>query len=136
MEVILLEDMTGVGQKGATVNVKPGFARNYLLPRKLAIPIGTKAANLYQELSRQKEAQTDKMLVRREGRRRQDRRAAGQYRRAGERRGHAVRLDHECRRRRRAEGRRSRGRASPHRGAGSHQAARQLRRVGQVLLAV
>ena len=63
MEVILLEDMTGVGQKGATVNVKPGFARNYLLPRKLAIPIGTKAANLYQELSRQKEAQTDKMLV-------------------------------------------------------------------------
>jgi len=63
MEVILLEDMTGVGQKGATVNVKPGFARNYLLPRKLAIPIGTKAANLYQELARQKEAQTDKMLV-------------------------------------------------------------------------
>jgi large subunit ribosomal protein L9 len=63
MEVILLEDMTGVGQKGATVNVKPGFARNYLLPRKLAIPIGTKAANLYQELARQKEAQTDKLLV-------------------------------------------------------------------------
>jgi large subunit ribosomal protein L9 len=63
MEVILLEDMTGVGQKGATVNVKPGFARNYLLPRKLAIPIGTKSANLYQELARQKEAQTDKMLV-------------------------------------------------------------------------
>ena len=63
MEVILLDDLTGVGQKGATVNVKPGFARNYLLPRKLAIPIGTKAANLYQELSRQKEAQTDKMLV-------------------------------------------------------------------------
>jgi large subunit ribosomal protein L9 len=63
MEVILLEDMTGVGQKGATVNVKPGFARNYLLPRKLAIPIGTKAGNLYQELARQKEAQTDKMLV-------------------------------------------------------------------------
>jgi len=63
MEVILLEDMTGVGQKGATVNVKPGFARNYLLPRKLAIPIGTKSANLYQELARQKEAQTDKLLV-------------------------------------------------------------------------
>ena len=63
MEVILLDDLTGVGQKGATVNVKPGFARNYLLPRKLAIPIGTKAGNLYQELARQKEAQTDKMLV-------------------------------------------------------------------------
>lgn len=60
MEVILLEDMQGVGSKGATVNVKPGFARNYLLPRRLAIPTGTKAANLYQELERQKDAQSDK----------------------------------------------------------------------------
>jgi len=63
MEVILLEDMKGVGQKGATVSVKPGFARNYLLPRKLAIPTGTKAANLFQELSRQKEVQTDKQVA-------------------------------------------------------------------------
>lgn len=63
MEVILLDDLKGVGQKGATVNVKPGFARNYLLPRKLAIPTGSKAANLYQELARQKAAQEDKMLV-------------------------------------------------------------------------
>lgn len=61
MEVILLEDMQGVGSKGATVNVKPGFARNYLLPRRLAIPTGTKAANLYQELERQKSAQSDKL---------------------------------------------------------------------------
>lgn len=63
MEVILLEDMKGVGAKGATVNVKPGFARNYLLPRKLAIPTGTKAANLYQELERQKSAQTDRLVA-------------------------------------------------------------------------
>ena len=63
MEVILLDDLKGVGQKGATVNVKPGFARNYLLPRRLAIPIGTKAANLYQELARQKDAQADKMVA-------------------------------------------------------------------------
>ncbi|MCC6348355.1 MAG: 50S ribosomal protein L9 [Candidatus Eisenbacteria bacterium] len=63
MEVILLEDMKGVGAKGATVNVKPGFARNYLLPRRLAIPTGTKAANLYQELERQKSAQADKLIA-------------------------------------------------------------------------
>ncbi len=63
MEVILLDDMKGVGQKGATVNVKPGFARNYLLPRKLAIPTGSKAANLYQELARQKESQEDKLVA-------------------------------------------------------------------------
>jgi large subunit ribosomal protein L9 len=63
MEVILLDDLKGVGQKGSTVNVKPGFARNYLLPHKLAIPIGSKAANLYQELARQKDAQADKLVV-------------------------------------------------------------------------
>lgn len=63
MEVILLDDLKGVGEKGATVNVKPGFARNYLLPRKLAIPTGSKAANLYQELARQKAAQADKMVA-------------------------------------------------------------------------
>jgi large subunit ribosomal protein L9 len=63
MEVILLDDLTGVGQKGATVSVKPGFARNYLLPRKLAIPTGTKAANLFQELARQKEVQSDRLVV-------------------------------------------------------------------------
>ncbi len=62
MEVILLDDMKGVGAKGATVNVKPGFARNYLLPRRLAIPIGTKAANLYQEIARQQEVQSDKRV--------------------------------------------------------------------------
>lgn len=63
MEVILLEDMQGVGAKGATVNVKPGFARNYLLPRRLAIPTGTKSANLYQELERQKSAQSDRLVA-------------------------------------------------------------------------
>lgn len=63
MEVILLDDLKGVGQKGATVNVKPGFARNFLLPRRLAIPTGTKAANLYQELARQKEVAADKLIA-------------------------------------------------------------------------
>jgi large subunit ribosomal protein L9 len=63
MEIILIEDLKGVGTKGTTVNVKPGFARNYLLPRRLAIPTGTKAANLYQELERQKSLQADKLIV-------------------------------------------------------------------------
>jgi large subunit ribosomal protein L9 len=63
MEVILIEDMKGVGAKGATVNVKPGFARNYLFPNRLAIATGSRAANLYQELERQKSAQADKLMV-------------------------------------------------------------------------
>jgi large subunit ribosomal protein L9 len=36
MEVILLEDVDNVGLKGDVVNVARGYARNYLLPRRLA----------------------------------------------------------------------------------------------------
>jgi len=36
MEVILLERIENLGQMGDVVNVKPGYARNYLLPQKKA----------------------------------------------------------------------------------------------------
>lgn len=36
MKVILLEPMENLGEVGAVVNVKPGYARNYLLPRGIA----------------------------------------------------------------------------------------------------
>jgi len=38
MKVILLEDVRGVGEAGSVGNVSDGYARNYLFPRKLAIP--------------------------------------------------------------------------------------------------
>jgi large subunit ribosomal protein L9 len=38
MEVILIEDVAKLGDMGHTVNVKPGYARNYLIPQKLALP--------------------------------------------------------------------------------------------------
>lgn len=37
MEVILLERVEKLGQMGDVVNVKPGFARNYLLPQRKAL---------------------------------------------------------------------------------------------------
>lgn len=37
MEVILREDVPNLGTVGDVVKVKPGFARNYLLPRGLAV---------------------------------------------------------------------------------------------------
>ena len=36
MQVILLEDVKGIGKKGQVVNASDGHARNFLLPRKLA----------------------------------------------------------------------------------------------------
>ena len=36
MEVILLSDVEKVGLRGEVVDVARGYARNYLLPRKLA----------------------------------------------------------------------------------------------------
>ena len=37
MEVILLERIEKLGQMGDVVKVRPGFARNYLLPQKKAL---------------------------------------------------------------------------------------------------
>ncbi|MCL2840137.1 MAG: 50S ribosomal protein L9 [Defluviitaleaceae bacterium] len=36
MQVILLEDVKGIGKKGQVVNASDGHARNFLFPRKLA----------------------------------------------------------------------------------------------------
>ena len=38
MEVILREDIEKLGTRGQLVNVAPGFARNFLLPKRLAVP--------------------------------------------------------------------------------------------------
>ena len=37
MKVILKDDVQNLGQQGDVVEVKPGYARNYLIPQKLAI---------------------------------------------------------------------------------------------------
>ena len=38
MKVVFLEDVAGTAKIGDIKDVKPGFARNYLLPRRLAMP--------------------------------------------------------------------------------------------------
>lgn len=41
MEIILQEDIEKLGHRGDIVTVKPGYARNFLLPRKMAIAATT-----------------------------------------------------------------------------------------------
>lgn len=45
MKVILQQDVKGQGKKGQTVEVSDGYARNFLLPKKLAVPATTDNMN-------------------------------------------------------------------------------------------
>ena len=38
MKVILQQDVKGQGKKGEMIEVSEGYGRNFLLPRKLAVP--------------------------------------------------------------------------------------------------
>jgi large subunit ribosomal protein L9 len=58
MEIILLDTVYKLGNRGQTVKVKPGFARNYLFPRKLAIPASEGNRRVFHE--------NERVLVRRD----------------------------------------------------------------------
>lgn len=45
MEVILLEDVKSLGKKGEIVKVSDGYARNYVLPKKLGVEATSKNLN-------------------------------------------------------------------------------------------
>ena len=45
MKVILLQDVKGKGKKGQMLEVSDGYARNYMLPRKIAVEANADAIN-------------------------------------------------------------------------------------------
>ena len=45
MEIILLEDVKSLGKKGQKVTVSDGYARNFILPKKLGIEANAKNLN-------------------------------------------------------------------------------------------
>lgn len=49
MDVILLDDVHGLGRRGDQVKVQRGYARNFLLPRKLALEATSAGARVFQE---------------------------------------------------------------------------------------
>ena len=57
MEVILLEDVKSLGKKGEIVKVNDGYARNYILPKKIGVEANSKNRNEL-ELKKQSEART------------------------------------------------------------------------------
>jgi len=62
MKIILMTDVPALGRRGELKDVATGYARNYLLPRKFAVP--ATAANLQnlEHLKRQREREEDNAL--------------------------------------------------------------------------
>jgi large subunit ribosomal protein L9 len=61
MKVILQQDVKGKGKRGELVNVSDGYARNFLLPKKLAVPATQENLTVMkqQEKQKQKKLETD-----------------------------------------------------------------------------
>ncbi len=60
MEVILLEGVEGLGGRGDRVQVARGYARNYLVPKKLALPATSAGARIFEETERGRKSRTEK----------------------------------------------------------------------------
>ena len=60
MKIILTETLDNLGDAGFVVEVKDGYARNYLIPRSLALVASKGNMKVYEELKRQKEARDNR----------------------------------------------------------------------------
>ncbi|MCQ2452335.1 MAG: 50S ribosomal protein L9 [Oscillospiraceae bacterium] len=70
MKVILQQDVKGKGKKGQTINVPDGYARNFLLPQKLALEATADNMNAYniKEKARLAQIEREKEQARETGR--------------------------------------------------------------------
>ena len=63
MEIILIQDVDNLGGKNEVVKVKNGYARNYLLPRQLAVENSPSNKKQLEERMKQVKKKEDKMLA-------------------------------------------------------------------------
>ena len=57
MKVILQQDVKGQGKKGQLIEASDGYARNFLLPRKLAVPATAENLNTMKQQEKARKAQ-------------------------------------------------------------------------------
>jgi len=63
MEVILIQDVDNLGAVNEIVKVRNGYARNYLLPRKLAVESSPSNRKQLEERMKQVKKKEDRMLA-------------------------------------------------------------------------
>lgn len=62
VKLLLLKDVEALGRQGQVVSVRPGFARNMLLPRKLAVRADSNALRQVEKLKELRRIQAEKDL--------------------------------------------------------------------------
>ena len=62
MEIILLEDIDKLGYKDDVVSVKPGYARNYLIPQRKALLANASNKKALTEKKNQQKLKVEKMM--------------------------------------------------------------------------
>jgi len=61
MEIILTQDITGIGYKNDLVNVKKGYARNYLIPKGMAVIASESRQKELAEMKKQRAFKEEKI---------------------------------------------------------------------------
>ncbi len=63
MQVILIKDVDNLGGAHELVEVRPGYARNYLIPQKYAIEASASNLKILEERRKQKQKREDKLMA-------------------------------------------------------------------------
>lgn len=63
MDIILKQDVSGLGDKDEIVSVKDGYARNYLIPQGHAILVTSSAKKVHEENKRQRSHKEEKIKL-------------------------------------------------------------------------
>ena len=63
MEIILTKDVESLGYKNDLKKVKPGYARNYLIPKGLAIVANPANKKVLQETTKQQAVKEEKIIT-------------------------------------------------------------------------
>ncbi|MBI3996782.1 MAG: 50S ribosomal protein L9 [Candidatus Omnitrophica bacterium] len=61
MDVVLLQDVDKLGAEGTVMHVKPGYARNYLLPRGLAVAATPQQLKLVEATARRRQQRAEQL---------------------------------------------------------------------------